>query len=144
MISWLALLLHTDADSLRLITALLGLITATATSTGTVIGLLNRARTKRTEAAAVSTNAAIVGLVALLTEQKQERAQLWAAYTAATDLVDPEEVRRIAGLTAEERAREVLTPVHRFFAAVELVESRREHRPETDIIEILRQELAAA
>lgn len=142
--TWLAAFLGVDPDLLRLVTALLGLVAAACTATSTVLGFANRRVRLRTEAATASTNAAVLGLVALLTEQKAERAQLWAAYTAKDELIDGDAVRRIATDAATTAAAVELLPARRFFAALELVEHRRQHRPETDIIEILRQELVAA
>lgn len=138
-----AVLLGIDPDVLKLLTAILSLIAATATLTTTVYGILNRRSRLRTEAAAVSTNAAVLRLATLLEEQAAERAALWKAYQEKDQVATPDGVRRIAENAAEQTARTALEPAAEFLAAWELVESRREHRPETDVILILEQKKAA-
>lgn len=140
--SFLAAFLHIDPAALQLVTALLGLIAATATATTTVLGVLNRRLRKRTEATAESTSTAVGVLVELLAEQRGDRDALWAAYLAKDTVANPDGVRRIAADTAERITAAALRPMQAFYAAVELVEHRREHRPETDVIRIL-QEITA-
>lgn len=143
----LAVFLGVDPDLLRLITAILGLIAASATATSTVLGFLNRRIRKRTEATAESTNVAVRTLIDLLAEQRTERDALWTAFLQKDTIANPEGVRRIATETATEVATGVadtaLLPMRQFYAAVEIVENRREHRPETDLIRILQEEIAA-
>jgi hypothetical protein len=130
-VSWLAGLLGVDPDLLRLLAAIFSLVAAVATSTSTVYGVLNRRSRLRAEDTATSTAELVQGLADLLREV----------------VTTPDGVRAIAAAAAadavSDTVRTELAPVHRFFAAVELVEHRRTHRPETDVIEILRQEIAA-
>lgn len=124
--TWLAGLLGVDPDLLRFAAGLLSLIAAACTATSTVLGVLNRRRGLATAATAEATNAAVLELVELLSEHGVRRIAVEAAQT-----------------TAAEITQTALAPVHRFFAAVELVEHRRQHRPETDLIRILQEERAA-
>lgn len=135
--TWLAMLLHVEPDLLRLVTALLGLVAAACTATSTVLGVLNRRARLRTEAATASTNGAVLALVDLLTAQKADREALWRAYLAKDEVATPDGVRRIASEAAASAVEADLLPMRRFFAAVELVEHRREHRPQTDLLTIL-------
>jgi hypothetical protein len=121
--TWLAALIGVDPELLRLLAAIFSLVAAICTAITTVYGILNRRARLRAEETAEATAVLVRGLAELLRDR----------------IPTPEDVRTIA----TEAATEVLTPVHRFFAAVELVESRRQHRPETDIIAILEKELAA-
>lgn len=121
----LALLLGLDPDTLKAVTALLSLIAAACTATSAAHGILNRRRTKRTEGVAADTLAMVARLV------------------EALGVATPEQVQTIATKAASATVDERLAPVHQFFAALELVEHRRDHRPETDVIRILEQERAA-
>lgn len=138
----LAAFLGIDPGVLQLITAVFGLIAAVATATSTVLGILNRRLRKRTEATATETSVAVGVLVELLAEQRTDRDALWAAYLEKDTVANPAGVRRIATETAEQITETALHPMRQFYAAVELVEHRREHRPETDVIRIL-QEITA-
>lgn len=125
MIAFLSAISGLDPDLLRTLTALLGLITAACTATSTVHGVLNR----RARKAAASDASATLLLVQQLVE--------------ALGVAKPAEIARIATEAATTATSEQLAPIHRFFAAVELIEHRREHRPETDLITILQEERAA-
>jgi Na+/proline symporter len=138
----LAALLGIDPAVLQLITALLGLIAAIATATSAVLGILNRRRALRTQAAAEATGVAVGVLVELLAEQRTDRDKLWAAFLEKDTVANPAGVRRIATETAHTVTESELRPMRQFLAATEIVESRREHRPETDVIRVL-QEITA-
>jgi hypothetical protein len=115
----LAALLGVDPELLRLLAALCTLVGAVLSAGATVVGILNRRLRKAAAADAASTRALVEALV------------------RALGVATPAEVRRIADEAAVAAVDERLAPVHQFFAAVELVEHRRTHRPETDIIRIL-------
>lgn len=125
--TWLAAIIGVDPEVLRLLAAIFSLVAAICTAITTVYGILNRRARLRAEETAEATAVLVRGLAELLRDR----------------IPTPEDVRAIATEAATEAATGILTPVHRFFAAVELVESRRQHRPETDIIAILEKELAA-
>lgn len=124
--SWLASLTGVDVELLRALTAICSLCTAVFTGAWTILGLLNRRRTKAAAADALATKAMVEALV------------------QAFGVAKPEAIAAIAREAAVDAATEQLAPVHDFLAAWELVESRREHSPETDVIRILQLRKAAA
>lgn len=130
---WLAAVLHIDPEILRGLTAIFSLIAAVASAGAAIAAFLHRAAGKRTEQNTADTRIAVDALVAVLGTQKTNHDALWAAYIAKDTVANPDGVRRIARETCDEE----LQPMRSFFAAVETVESRRTHRPETDLIQIL-------
>lgn len=138
----LAAFLGIDPGVLQLVTALLGFVTVLISATATVIGILNRRTRLRTEATANSTLVALQALITHLAEQRQDHDDLWTAYLRKDTVANPDGVARIARETATAVTEAALQPMQAFYAAVEIVEHRREHRPETDVIRIL-QELNA-
>lgn len=142
--TWLAGLLGVDPELIRVLSALCSLIAALFSAAGAVVLFLHRAAGKRAEdsaAAAAKSGAetlvAVEALVAVVKTQKSSHDALWAAYIAKDTVATPDGVRRIATETAQELTERELRPLRTFSAAIELVESRRDHRPETDLIRIL-------
>lgn len=128
--TWLAGLTGVDVELLRALAALCSLATAVFTGLWTLLGILNRRLRKAAANDAAATKDMVEALVQAFGVAKPEEIARLAREAAAETAAEA-----LAGVDAKVDAK--LAPVHQFFAALETVEHRREHRPETDILRIL-------
>lgn len=135
----LAFLLWTT-DNLRPWTGVLSFCGGLLGVLGTLYGFLSkRASTEaRTASDAAKTSSdetleLVKKLLGLLEARQEVADRVFAAYLEKDAIASPEKVREIA----VDAVQPVLDPMREFFAAVELIEHRRTHRPETDVIAIL-------
>lgn len=139
-------LLTNATDALRPWTGVLSFCGGLFGVLGTIWGFLSkRASTKaRTASDAAKTSSdetleLVKKLVGLLEARQEVADRVFGAYLEKDAVGTPEKVAKIA----REAIRPEIDPMREFFAAVELIEHRRVHRPETDLIRILQEARAA-